>query len=50
MGFVAPAVASKIAIGASVAQAGLSIAGQKASAKAQATAQARASKAEVERC
>lgn len=49
MGFAAGPLASKLAIGASVAQAGLSIAGQKASAKAQAIAQARASKAEVER-
>jgi hypothetical protein len=49
MGFAAAPLATKLAVGASVAQAGLSIAGQKASAKAQATAQARSSKAEVER-
>jgi uncharacterized protein YlxW (UPF0749 family) len=49
MGFAAAPLATKLAIGSGVAQAGLSIAGQKASAKAQATAQARSSKAEVER-
>lgn len=42
-------LATKLAIGATVAQTGLAFVGAKNSAKAQATAQARASKAEVER-
>lgn len=49
MGFAAAPLATKLAIGSGIAQAGLSIAGQKASAKEQATAQARSSKAEVKR-
>jgi len=49
MGLAAAPLATKLAIGAGVAQAGLSIAGQKASATAQAKAQARSSNAEVER-
>lgn len=49
MGFAAAPLATKLAVGVGVAQAGLSYAGQKASAKAQSAAQARSSKAERER-
>jgi hypothetical protein len=57
MGFAAPIVAkvgamstaAKVGAGLGIAQAGLSFAGQKASAKAQAAAQARSSKAEIAR-